>query len=494
MTAFASAIRAVVFDMDGVLSDSEPLINAAAVEMFREKGVNVRPEDFIPFVGTGEDRYIGGVAEMYGVPLDIASAKRRTYEIYLRLVEERLQSFPGAVELVTQCRQAGLKTAVASSADLIKIQANLRKIGLPIEGWDAVVSAEDVTHKKPAPDIFLAAARKLGLQSHECVVVEDAVNGVQAAKAAGMRCVAVAHTFPAERLAGADLIRPCIADLSLPDLIGAGFEQVLRQTTETDGPPIIVTPPNPMPDSFSAVPISRPRPTGPWGVWATLGMSVAIFFAFVSIQGMVTLAVTMTQGFRGKPIGPETLESGLVWGLATLAAAPVLVGGSWFFARLRKTMPATEYLALRLISGRTLSRWCGVLLAMVLAMDGMTVLLGRPIVPEVLVHAYRTAGILPLLWLAVVVLAPISEEIFFRGFMFPGLSQSNWGPIGAILLSSILWAVIHLQYDLFGVALIFVAGLVFGYARWRTGSVLTPIILHGIMNLIAAIQTAVVAR
>lgn len=215
-----TAIRAVVFDMDGVLTDSEPLINAAAIAMFRERGVAVKPEDFHPFIGTGENRYIGGVAEKYGVPLDIEAAKKRTYELYLDMVPEHLNAFPGAVELVRSCQAAGLRVAVASSADRIKIEANLHKIGLPPSEWNAVVSAEDVVHKKPAPDIFLAAAQKLGIAPSKCVVVEDAINGIQAAKAAGMRCVAVAQSFPPDQLAEAARVRLTIADLTLPDLLG----------------------------------------------------------------------------------------------------------------------------------------------------------------------------------------------------------------------------------------------------------------------------------
>jgi len=213
-------IQAVIFDMDGVLTDSEPLINAAAVEMFREKGLVVQPEDFIPFVGTGENRYIGGVAEKYGFPLDILAAKKRTYEIYLDLVPERLKAFAGAQPVVTTCRLAGLKTAVASSADRIKIEANLRKIGLPPESWDAIVTGEDVARTKPNPDIFLAAARLLRLAPRDCAVVEDAPNGIQAAKAAGMHCVAVAQTFPAEQLTAADLVRRTLAEVSVADLTG----------------------------------------------------------------------------------------------------------------------------------------------------------------------------------------------------------------------------------------------------------------------------------
>jgi len=211
-------IRAIIFDMDGVLTDSEPLICAAATEMFRERGVIVCAEDFRPFVGTGENRYIGGVAQKYGVIFDIPAAKRRTYEIYLDLVERGIAAFPGAVELVAQCREAGLLLAVASSADRIKIEANLRKIGLPWKSWNTVVTAEDVRDTKPAPDIFLAAASHLGVIPADCCVVEDAPNGIASAKAAGMKCVAVAHTFASDRLTAADLVRPSLVEVTVADL------------------------------------------------------------------------------------------------------------------------------------------------------------------------------------------------------------------------------------------------------------------------------------
>lgn len=221
-------IRAAIFDMDGVLADSEPLINAAAIAMFREKGLVVQPEDFLPFVGAGEDRYIGGVAEKYRFTLDLPAAKQRTYEIYLDFVPSQLEAFPGAYDLVLACRRAGLRVAVASSADKIKVVATLQKIGLPPEFWDAAVTGEQVQHKKPAPDIFLSAALALGVDPAACVVVEDAVNGVQAAKAAGMRCIAVAQTFPADRLQEADVVRDTIAQVRLSDLaLGAPADEVI---------------------------------------------------------------------------------------------------------------------------------------------------------------------------------------------------------------------------------------------------------------------------
>jgi len=210
--------RVVIFDMDGVLVDSEPLNNAAAVAMLKEKGLIVQPEDFLPFVGTGEDRYIGGVAEKYDFPLDLPAAKRRTYEIYLTLAADKLEAFAGAQGLVHACHSSGLRVAVASSADEIRVAANLWKIGLPMEFWDTVVTGEEVKNKKPAPDIFLYAAQKLKVKPAECVVIEDAVNGIQAAKAAGMRCIAVAQTFPAEQLQAADLVRENMAQVLLSDL------------------------------------------------------------------------------------------------------------------------------------------------------------------------------------------------------------------------------------------------------------------------------------
>lgn len=213
-------MRAAIFDMDGVLADSEPLICAAACEMFRERGLSVRPEDFHPFVGAGENRYIGGVAEKYGLALDIAEAKARTYALYLQMVPDRLRVFPGAAAFVQACREAGWATAVASSADRIKVEANLNQIGLPVATWGAVVTAEDVERRKPDPAIFLMAAARLGVAPRDCTVVEDAVNGIVAAKAAGMRCVAVATTFAPDRLAAADVVRLSIAEVSLGDMLG----------------------------------------------------------------------------------------------------------------------------------------------------------------------------------------------------------------------------------------------------------------------------------
>ncbi len=206
-------LKGVLFDVDGVLVDTEELIARASVEMFREKGLEVQPEDFVPFVGTGEIRYLGGVAEKYNFPIDVMEAKKRVYEIYEEIARDNLQLLPGVRSFIERCRKAGLHLAVATSADRVKMLINLREGGLPEEYFDALVTAEDVIHKKPAPDIYLKAAEKLGLPPSQCLVVEDAPAGVEAGKKAGARVLALTTTFPAGKLGAADWIAPDLAQV-----------------------------------------------------------------------------------------------------------------------------------------------------------------------------------------------------------------------------------------------------------------------------------------
>jgi len=205
-------IQAVIFDMDGVLLDSEPFISEAAVRMFAEKGFTVKHEDFIPFVGAGENRFLGGVAEKYGIVLDIKKDKKRTYDIYGEIIKGRIEPLPGVYEFLQHCRNKGLKMAVATSADSIKLKQNLTELKISQETFDAYVTGSDVERKKPFPDGFLAAAQKLGVPPKYCLVVEDAVNGVQAAKAAGSKCLALTTSFTREQLAQADWISSTLAD------------------------------------------------------------------------------------------------------------------------------------------------------------------------------------------------------------------------------------------------------------------------------------------
>lgn len=194
-----SRIKGVIFDMDGVLIQSEEYMCSCAKTALQEFGVVAEDEDFQPFVGSGEDKYIGGVAELYGVSYHTAM-KDRAYEIYIENAENGIFVMPGILKLFSDLLESGMKIAIASSADQIKVDTNIRAIGIQKQMMNAIVTGDQIVSKKPAPDIFVEAARRINLSSNECIVVEDALNGIQAARAADMNCVGVTGTFSKEEL------------------------------------------------------------------------------------------------------------------------------------------------------------------------------------------------------------------------------------------------------------------------------------------------------
>ncbi|KAK5772018.1 hypothetical protein PVK06_048278 [Gossypium arboreum] len=226
-------VTAVLFDMDGVLCNSENPSRKAAVDVFAEMGVQVIAEDFAPFTGMGEANFLGGVASVKGVKeFNTEAAKKRFFEIYLDKYAKPNSGigFPGAFELINECKNKGLKVAVASSADRVKVDANLAAAGLPLSMFDAIVSADAFENLKPAPDIFLAASKILDVSPDECLVIEDALAGVQAANAAKMRCIAVTTTLTEETLkpAGPSIIRNDIGSVSLDDILSGGSDEMVQ--------------------------------------------------------------------------------------------------------------------------------------------------------------------------------------------------------------------------------------------------------------------------
>lgn len=192
-------IEAVIFDMDGVLVDSEFAMRKASILALREWGVHAEHEDFIPFTGAGEDRFVGGVAELHGVPY-VVEMKKRAYEIYLDICEQDIVRFPKIPETVERLSAMGLKIAIASAADDIKVKANISAAGINPLYLGALVTGSDVEKKKPDPSAFLLAAKKLGVEPKHCVVIEDAVNGIKAAVNAEMLSIGIPSSFQAEQL------------------------------------------------------------------------------------------------------------------------------------------------------------------------------------------------------------------------------------------------------------------------------------------------------
>lgn len=191
-------ITGVLFDMDGVLADSEPVILKAAMLALKEFGVNADKKDFIPFIGAGEDKFVGGVAELHGVPYR-KEMKERAYDIFDLIVAEEIVRYEKISETLRLLKQT-LKLALCTSADLRKAKSLLPVIGLSFDTFDVVLSGNDITNKKPNPEIFLTACKKLKLSPQNCVVIEDAINGIKAAKAAGCKVIAVTTSFDKETL------------------------------------------------------------------------------------------------------------------------------------------------------------------------------------------------------------------------------------------------------------------------------------------------------
>ena len=191
--------KAVLFDMDGVLIDSEALMTKVGILALRDYGIEAQPDDFIPFVGRGEDMYIGGVAKKYGREYD-PEMKVRAYTYFGKYVEAEARVPDELPELLFRLKRLGYRICVCTSADWMKVEHNLRAIGAKKEDFDAFVTGDRIVRKKPDPEIYLKGAAMLGISPEHCAVVEDAPNGIMAAHAAGMFAIGIDTSFPAEVL------------------------------------------------------------------------------------------------------------------------------------------------------------------------------------------------------------------------------------------------------------------------------------------------------
>jgi beta-phosphoglucomutase family hydrolase len=218
-------VRAVIWDMDGVVADTGEQHYESWKYAFGRQGVDFRREDFLHVFGQRNDTII---RKMMGedVSDEIIQQTARDKEEYFReSVVKDLKPLPGVIELLKVLAENGIAAAIASSAPMENIQVILRGLGIE-RYFQALVYGAEVSEGKPSPKIFLLAARKLGAEPSRCVVIEDAVAGVTAAKRAGMRCIAVTNTHPAESLREADLVVDSLEKVSLHDLEKLFREQI----------------------------------------------------------------------------------------------------------------------------------------------------------------------------------------------------------------------------------------------------------------------------
>ncbi|HET7685561.1 MAG TPA: HAD family phosphatase [Candidatus Limnocylindria bacterium] len=182
--------RAVVFDMDGLLLDTELLWHTAEVELFRRHAAEFTWDDKMAVIGSSFEATARYFAERLGRPL---AEGRRLVDEMIDLMHDELRrevaGRPGAVELVTRLR-GRLPLGLASNSPRRLVDTALASSGLT-DAFDAVVTSDDVAHAKPAPDIYLEACRRLGVAPGDALALEDSASGIAAAKAAGLACIAV---------------------------------------------------------------------------------------------------------------------------------------------------------------------------------------------------------------------------------------------------------------------------------------------------------------
>jgi HAD superfamily hydrolase (TIGR01509 family) len=195
----------VIFDMDGVIVDSEPYSMQALVDTLRQYGVEPTEDELRRSYGRRVRDDFVDYFSRYRVTADVYIAIAHKDARYYHLAAGHLQPFPGVMPLLKRLRHSGYRLALASSGDRVKVAFGMQALGL--NGiFEAVVSGDDVTHSKPDPEIYLTAAQRIEIPPGACIAIEDAPAGVEAAKRAGMRCIAVTNSVGREQLHKADLI------------------------------------------------------------------------------------------------------------------------------------------------------------------------------------------------------------------------------------------------------------------------------------------------
>lgn len=215
----------LIFDVDGVIADTEAANVKASVRVFKDLfGVEgVVRKDFEAGLGRGAEEYVRTAAIVHGLDLtdeQLQKATQLRQEYFLKtLSEEPLPPFPGVLELMNKAMERNdFRLAIATSGTLEKSRAVLESAKIPYKQM-VYINGNDVKNKKPDPELFLLAAERMSIKPENCVVLEDAPNGVQAAKAAGAKCIAVTNSTTAENLKNADLICHSLEQINLDMII-----------------------------------------------------------------------------------------------------------------------------------------------------------------------------------------------------------------------------------------------------------------------------------
>lgn len=247
--------------------------------------------------------------------------------------------------------------------------------------------------------------------------------------------------------------------------------------------------------SSAEIPVPLVRASKPPRTWKFFGTALwgALAFGAMSL-GQLAVIVVALGVYAGPDLSDDNVKAiaqhGATIATSVLAGLPAALLVLWIAIRLaRRSFPA--YLALRWPSGRELLFGLGASIAVLIVLDTISYLAGYPLSPDFVLDSMRSARDSGTIWLALLgfcFAAPIGEEFIFRGFVYRGWSTTFLGPFGAIILCSVIFAIIHVQYEMIYVGGIFVIGLVLGYLRYRSGSTWMTVIIHGVYNFLASMQ------
>ena len=212
-------LEAVLWDMDGVIADTMQYHMGAWQDILKNMGVTLTEEEFRPLFGQRHDNIIRYALGNNMTHEQIEALSEKKQALYRQRVSKDIRALPGAIELIKELNKNKIKIALASSATKENVDVIMKGLGIE-QYFQAFVNGPEVAEGKPSPLVFQLAAKKLGVQPANCVVFEDAIAGVAAAKKGGMKCVAVTNSLPQEKLKDADLIVDSLEEVSIEVLKG----------------------------------------------------------------------------------------------------------------------------------------------------------------------------------------------------------------------------------------------------------------------------------
>ena len=238
--------------------------------------------------------------------------------------------------------------------------------------------------------------------------------------------------------------------------------------------------------------VSAQRPPRIWKFWGTALWGLFIFAGmFVGQAAVIVYFVLRQEGPIDLAAMTHFVSGGLTISLSVITGLPAVLLAAWVATHFSRTS-FVDYLALRWTSWQNFVIGAVSLAVLVGGWDLLSRALGREVMPGFMGEVLKSAQADGALWVLVIafcVAAPISEEVLARGFLYRGWSESRLGVVGAIILSSMAWTAMHLQYDWFFFAEVFTIGLLLGYLRYRSNSTWLTIVIHGLNNFAATVQT-----